>query len=38
MGAYEVDVFATVRPLGIPIEVLSDFVQTMNRYAYLLAE
>jgi predicted metal-binding protein len=36
--ALGVDVFATVRPLGYPIEVLSDFDQTMNRYAFLLIE
>jgi len=33
-----VDVFATVRPLSFPIEVLSDYSQTMNRYAILLIE
>jgi predicted metal-binding protein len=33
-----VDVFATVRPLGFPIEVLSNYSQTMNRYAILLVE
>jgi predicted metal-binding protein len=31
-----VDVFSTVRKLGYPIEVLSDYVQEMNRYAFLL--
>lgn len=36
--ALGVDVFATVRPLGFPIEVLSDYDQTMNRYAFLLVE
>jgi predicted metal-binding protein len=36
--ALGVDVFATVSPLGYPIEVLSDFDQTMNRYAFLLIE
>lgn len=36
--ALGVDVFATVRPLGFPIEVLSDYDQTMNRYAFLLIE
>jgi len=34
--ALGVDVFATVRPVGFPIEVLSDYDQTMNRYAFLL--
>ncbi|MDH7488011.1 MAG: DUF2284 domain-containing protein [Anaerolineae bacterium] len=33
-----VDVFTTVRKLGYPIEVLSDYAQTMNRYAFLLVE
>lgn len=33
-----VDVFATVRPLGYPIEVLTDYQQAMNRYALLLVE
>ena len=33
-----VDVFATVRPYGYPIEVLSEYSQTMNRYAFLMIE
>jgi hypothetical protein len=33
-----VDVFATVRKYGFPIEVLSDYAQAMNRYAFLLIE
>ncbi len=33
-----VDVFTTVRELGYPIEVLSDYKQKMNRYAFLLIE
>jgi hypothetical protein len=33
-----VDVFSTVRSMGYPIEVLSDYRQTMNRYAFLLIE
>ena len=33
-----VDVFATVRPLGFPIEVLADYKQTMNRYAFLMID
>ena len=32
------DVFATVRKVGYPIEVLSDYSQTMNRYAFLMVE
>ena len=36
--ALAVDVFGTVRSLGFPIEVLSDYDQTMNRYAFLLVE
>ncbi|MGD2206600.1 MAG: DUF2284 domain-containing protein [Anaerolineae bacterium] len=36
--AMAVDVFSTVRPLGYPIEVLSDYSQAMNRYAFLLIE
>jgi hypothetical protein len=33
-----VDVFATVRPLGYPIQVLTRYDQAMNRYAFLLIE
>jgi predicted metal-binding protein len=33
-----VDVFATVRKIGYPIEVLYDYSQEMNRYAFLLIE
>jgi predicted metal-binding protein len=33
-----VDVFSTVRRYGYPIEVLSDYSQPMNRYAFLLIE
>jgi predicted metal-binding protein len=36
--ALGVDVYATVRKIGYPIEVLSDYSQTMNRYAFLLIE
>ncbi|MGB8951996.1 MAG: DUF2284 domain-containing protein [Candidatus Aminicenantales bacterium] len=36
--AMAVDVFSTVRKIGYPIEVLSDYGQTMNRYAFLLIE
>jgi len=32
------DVFTTVRSLGYPIEVLSRYDQTMNRYAFLLVD
>ena len=32
------DVFATVRKLGYPIEVLREYDQAMNRYAFLLIE
>jgi predicted metal-binding protein len=33
-----VDVFATVRKLGFPIEVLTDYKQAMNRYSFLMVE
>ena len=33
-----VDVFATARRVGFPIEVLSDYSQEMNRYAILMVE
>jgi predicted metal-binding protein len=33
-----VDVFATVRKMDLPIEVLDNYQQTMNRYAFLLIE
>lgn len=33
-----VDVFATVRRYGLPIEVLADYRDAMNRYAILLVE
>ncbi len=36
--AMAVDVFATVRQYGFPIEVLADYDQPMNRYAFLLIE
>jgi len=36
--AFAVDVFSTVRGIGYPIEVLSDYTQRMNRYAILLIE
>jgi hypothetical protein len=31
-------VFATVRQVGYPIEVLSAYTQEMNRYAMLMVE
>lgn len=36
--AMGVDVFTTVRKAGYPIQVLSDYSQRMNRYAFLLIE
>lgn len=36
--AMAVDVFTTVRALGYPIDVLTDYAQAMNRYAFLLIE
>lgn len=33
-----VDVFTTVRKAGFPIEVLTEYSQAMNRYAFLLIE
>lgn len=36
--AMAVDVFATMRRIGYPIEVLNDYCQAMNRYAFLLVE
>lgn len=36
--ALAVDVYSTVRKYGYPIKVLSDYSQTMNRYAFLLIE
>ena len=36
--AMGMDVFSTVLKAGYPIEVLSDYGQTMNRYAFLLIE
>lgn len=32
------DVFSTVKQVGYYIEVLRDYSQTMNRYAFLLVE
>jgi predicted metal-binding protein len=36
--AMAVDVFSTVRKIGYPIKVLSDYDQEMNRYAILLVD
>jgi predicted metal-binding protein len=36
--ALGIDVFSTVRRAGYPIQVLSDYSQKMNRYAFLLIE
>jgi predicted metal-binding protein len=36
--ALAMDVYTTVRKLGYPINVLSDYKQEMNRYAFLLID
>jgi len=36
--AMSIDVFSTVKQFDYPIEVLSDYTQKMNRYAFLLIE
>ena len=36
--AMAVDVFTTVRQLGFPIEVCTEYSQRMNRYAFLMVE
>ena len=36
--SFAVDVFATVRKEGFPINVHSDYAQAMNRYAILMLE
>ena len=36
--AMAVDVYTTVRQIGYPIQVLSDYTQAMNRYAMLLIQ
>lgn len=36
--SFAVDVFATVKSAGYPIEVLTKTSQTMNRYAFLMIE
>ena len=36
--ALAMDVYSTVRKIGYPIEVLPDYGQEMNRYAFLLVD
>jgi predicted metal-binding protein len=36
--AFAVDVFSTVKSLNYPINVLQNYSETMNRYAFLLVE
>ncbi len=36
--AMAIDVFSTVRAVGYPIQVLSDYSQPMNRYAFLFID
>ena len=36
--ALAMDVFSTVKKLGYPIQVLKDYSQSMNRYAFLMIE
>jgi predicted metal-binding protein len=36
--ALGIDVYAAVRKVGYPIQVLKDYTETMNRYAFLLLE
>lgn len=36
--AMGMDVYSTVRKAGYPIQVLSDYAQKMNRYAFLLVD
>jgi predicted metal-binding protein len=36
--AMGIDVYATVRSVGYPIQVLKDYEETMNRYAFLMVE
>ncbi len=36
--AMGIDVYATARGVGYPIQVLKDYGETMNRYAFLLVE
>jgi predicted metal-binding protein len=34
--ALAIDVYSTVRRVGYPIQVLTDYAETMNRYAFML--
>jgi predicted metal-binding protein len=34
--AMAVDVYSTVRQFGFPVQVLTDYTQAMNRYAFLM--
>ena len=36
--AMGIDVYATARDIGYPIQVLRDYKETMNRYAFLMIE
>jgi predicted metal-binding protein len=36
--ALGIDVYSTVRKAGYPIQVLFEYSQKMNRYAFLLIE
>jgi predicted metal-binding protein len=36
--ALGIDVYRTVRSIGYPIQVLKDYAEEMNRYAFLLIE
>jgi predicted metal-binding protein len=36
--ALAVDVYSIVRQYGLPVQVLKDYSETMNRYAFLLIE
>jgi predicted metal-binding protein len=36
--ALGIDVYATVRKIGYPIQVLKEYKETMNRYAFLFIE
>jgi predicted metal-binding protein len=36
--ALAMDIYTSVRRLGYPLQVLSDYSQTMNRYAFLLIQ
>jgi predicted metal-binding protein len=38
VDAMAIDVYSTVRKYGFPIQVLTDYSQTTNRYAFLLVE